>query len=551
MLARSATVVLAVAAALTLSALAPLTFASDPDALDASIVLRAGDNILGLGAVTSVSGITLDSVGNWYAEIDTDWGVSSEDGAIVRNGAVYIREGSSAGTPPGAEISNFDDLDGSATDTGNLGWMVQISGGGVTSSDNLAVYFGPNQLFRNGDPLVLPGVPAGTTWSSILDVKANESRQLLVMGTANDPVSGFVRALVKLQAFPGGGFTQELVAYYGLPQAGAPELVEELEFGIHEFALSDAGHAIYSALLDSAPSTDRTVFLDGAVVAREGSASPVPDRPWQTLSNTQVDVNRHGDYVLTGILQGVNDDDALIELSGNVHIREGDVLPAISPLHVTALGPPQVVSPIHLGDNGNVLWVGGWSDPAKPGVRALFLNDRLLVEAGSTVIDGELIESFEPNTGGHALSDDGQTVLLRCRINGNQHAVVRINIGPWVSLGRGLAGSGGLMPCLVGAGPLLAGQPFSLQLTNGAPAAFATLVVGFGELGAMFKGGVLVPQLDLLFNLPLDASGERLLAAPFPTGAPSGLPLYCQFWVQDAGGPAGFSASNAVLGTLP
>jgi len=551
MTARSFAAVVTAAATTALLAFAPAARASDPTALDAHIVLRQGDAIAGVGALTGVSGIALDSVGNWYAEVDTDWGNTSEDGAIVRNGLLYIREGSSAGTPPGAVIDSFDDLDGSATDLGNLGMILELAGGGITGADDLAVYFGPNQLFRTGDPLVLPGVPAGTTWASLFDAKANESRQLLVMGSVNDPVSGFRRALVKLQVFPGGGFSQELVGYHGLPQPGAPENVDDFEQDIHEWALSDAGHAIYTARLESGPNTDRTVFLDGQVVAREGSPSPVPGRPWQVLQNTQLDVNRHGDYVLTGIVQGVNDDDALIELSGKVHIREGDVLPAISPFQVAFLGPPQIVSPIHLGDNGNVLWVGTWSDPAKPGVHGLFLNDRLLVEEGSTVIDGELIESFEPSTGGHALSDDGQTVLLRCRVNGGEQCIVRIQIGPWVSRGHGLAGSGGLMPCLVGSGTLVAGQPFALQLTNGLPSAFATLVVGFGELGVFFKGGVLVPQLDLLFNLPLNASGERTLAGPLPAGAPSGLPLVCQFWVQDAGGPSGFAASNAVRGTVP
>lgn len=540
----------AVAAALLASA--PAARASDPDALDATILIRQGDAVPGMGAdLTGVSGIALDDLGNWYAEVDTDWGNTSEDGAILRNGTLYIREGSGVGAPPGAVIDEFFHVDGGATDIGSLGIVVELAGGGVTGADDTAVYFGPNQLFRTGDPLVLPGVPVGTTWASVFDAKANESRQVLVMGSVNDPVSGFRRALVKLQVFPGGAFTQELVGYHGIAQPGAPEPVDDFEQDIHEWALSDGGHAIYTARLDSGPNTDRTVFLDGQVVAREGSPSPVPGRPWQVLQNTQLDVNTHGDYVLTGILQGVNDDDALIELSGQVHIREGQVLPAISPFQVRFLGPPQYFSPIHLGDNGNVLWIGSSNDPAKLGVRGLFLNDRLLVEEGSTIIDGELIESFEPSTGGHALSDDGETVLLRCRIDGNQQAIVRIQIGPWVSRGQGLAGTGGLMPCLVGSGTLVAGQPFSLQLTNGLPSAFATLVVGFAELGAFFKGGVMVPQLDLLFNLPLNASGERLLAAPFPAGAPSGLPLFCQFWVQDPGGPVGFAASNAVLGTVP
>lgn len=538
---------------LLLAGLLPALAPSDPNLQPAGqIVLQRDDTIGGVGDVTVIQEAGVDDAGNWYAVVDTDHGNTDEDGVFVRNGSPVLREGDAMNVPPGAVVDSFGRLDGSVTDTGTTGWILQLEGGGITGADQLALYAGGEQLFRTGEPLVAPGVPPGAFWTTFNDAKANEAGQLLLMGAVNDPVQGVVRALVLVTHLGGGAWDLDLLAYAGQAQAGAPEAVTELENGQHEYALSDAGHAIYAARLDDGPLTDRAVFLDGALVAREGSASPVPGRPWQVLFNSQVDVNSHGDHVLTGILEGVNDDDALIERSGEVLVREGDVLASISPWQVTFLGPPQVTSAIEIGDNGNVLWVGQWSDPGKFGVKGLFLNDRLLVEEGATVIDGQVIASFEPGEGGHTLSDDGETVLLRARLANNDSVLVRLDIGPWVSLGGGLAGTGGVMPCLVGAGELGEGDQFSLGVANGPANAPAWLVTGLSQLNAPFKGGVLIPDVDLLLSLPLDGGGARELAVVVPVGGfPPALDLTFQWWVQDAGGPVGFSASNAVQATTP
>jgi hypothetical protein len=42
-----------------------------------------------------------------------------------------------------------------------------------------------------------------------------------------------------------------------------------------------------------------------------------------------------------------------------------------------------------------------------------------------------------------------------------------------------------------------------------------------------------------------------MAAGTLPAGAPSGVTIHAQFWIVDAGGPKGFAASNAVVGTTP
>jgi hypothetical protein len=123
--------------------------------------------------------------------------------------------------------------------------------------------------------------------------------------------------------------------------------------------------------------------------------------------------------------------------------------------------------------------------------------------------------------------------------------------GPWVDLGLGLAGANGV-PSLQGCGPLLPGTHASLSLTDGAPGTSTTVVIGLSDLSAPFKGGVLVPNPDvLLAGLVTDGDGSWVMEDTWPQGIPSGLASWWQVWMPDAAGPAGFSASNALTVVTP
>lgn len=112
-------------------------------------------------------------------------------------------------------------------------------------------------------------------------------------------------------------------------------------------------------------------------------------------------------------------------------------------------------------------------------------------------------------------------------------------------LGAALAGTTG-QPLLDGSGQVLAGETVTLSLTNALPLTSTGLVLGFQQLLAAFKGGTLVPSPDILWvGLPVDAAGSLLLELPWPT-LPGGFEISAQHWIVDPGGPAGFSASNAL-----
>jgi len=124
---------------------------------------------------------------------------------------------------------------------------------------------------------------------------------------------------------------------------------------------------------------------------------------------------------------------------------------------------------------------------------------------------------------------------------------------PWTDLQSGLAGAAGI-PRLLGLGSLQPLSPVELSLDDAAPSAQVVLIVGMSVLGAPLKGGVLVPDPGppgLLLRLTTSAGGSFDLAATWPSGLPAGLTFVMQCWVVDPGGPAGYSASNGVLATVP
>ncbi len=122
---------------------------------------------------------------------------------------------------------------------------------------------------------------------------------------------------------------------------------------------------------------------------------------------------------------------------------------------------------------------------------------------------------------------------------------------PWVDLGAGLGGTGGT-PVLVGTGELQGADPITLRLSGALGDANATLVIGFSQLNAGFKGGTLVPSPDVLITgLTTTTSGDLDISATWPTAVPSCVEVVLQYWISDPGGPKNFSASNGLSANTP
>jgi plastocyanin len=121
-------------------------------------------------------------------------------------------------------------------------------------------------------------------------------------------------------------------------------------------------------------------------------------------------------------------------------------------------------------------------------------------------------------------------------------------ISPWTNLGSGLAGAAG-EPLFWGEGPLSSGSTNTLYVQDADPSSPAALFVGFVQGAATFKGGTLVP-VPWILQLGLATSGSGTITLPFlmPPGL-TGIDLYMQVGVQDAGAPVGVALTNALEAT--
>lgn len=118
--------------------------------------------------------------------------------------------------------------------------------------------------------------------------------------------------------------------------------------------------------------------------------------------------------------------------------------------------------------------------------------------------------------------------------------------GVWRSVLGAMDGSLG-SPRLEGTGSPVGTAPVSLELSGALPGAPAWLVGGLSRVDLPLLGGVLVPSLDVLVGILPDASGS--LSVPFAwPGLPPGFDLHFQAWILDPAGPAGFAASNGIVG---
>jgi hypothetical protein len=121
---------------------------------------------------------------------------------------------------------------------------------------------------------------------------------------------------------------------------------------------------------------------------------------------------------------------------------------------------------------------------------------------------------------------------------------------PWDQEGPGLGGDHDV-PVMWGEGSLQPG-PYALHLEDGPTSAPLFLVLGFSLLNAPFKGGVLVPQPDLILDgLATHGTGAFELVDTWPAGIPPGTVAHLQAWMPDASAPKGFAASNGLTITTP
>jgi hypothetical protein len=121
---------------------------------------------------------------------------------------------------------------------------------------------------------------------------------------------------------------------------------------------------------------------------------------------------------------------------------------------------------------------------------------------------------------------------------------------PWVDLANALPGTYGA-PILSVNGSLAPGSALTLSLTNAIEYQHAYLVLGFGTIYAPYKGGILVPKFDLLFQFSTGPVGAVTIVAHWPNNVLPGIPVVMQYWINDDAAPLGRAGSNAIAAVTP
>lgn len=513
---------------------------------EAEGVLQDGDVVLGVGAVTSIDNLAVNASGQWVVEADTDNADTDVDGVIVRDGVLLLREGQALAAPVGAALDSFDALTLNAG--GHSGWNFFLAGTAGTNDDS-GIYFDAGLVLQEGFVSTASGFSSGTPYIGFFETKIDDANRILVMASVDDPLiaSTVDRALVLLTLDGSGALASETLLWKeGDVLPGQTQPVADWDTGPHGFAFNNAGQVLHNPDLDGDTLVDRAVYLDGTVLAQEGSPSPVAGRNWSSLSSAKLDLNDAGSWVHNGTLDGDASTASVLVRDGAVLAQEGEAPSDCGGFLLTAFGS----GPVELGDNGNVLWFGDWSDPDTTRDTGLFLNGKLIVQEGVTTIGGVTVLSLTGVQDGYALSPDGRYVLFEARLTGSIDGAFLIDTGPWSNLGFALDGSDGT-PWLLGTGTLEPGTPVALHLTEALASSPTFLVIGVSSIFAPFKGGTMVPDPLLIVPLATDAAGASSVSGTWPTGVPSGTELFAQHWIDDPAGPKGFAASNGVRAVAP
>lgn len=388
-------------------------------------VVLEGDAVAGVGVVTRIDNLAINSDGVWLVEADTDNADTDTDTVLLRDGVLLLREGGGLPLPAGAVIDSFDSV--GIDDDGDSGWNFFIDP--FPSNEDSGIYFNSALVIREGDISSALAFTPGTPYIGFFDVKNNTTNLLLAVASIDDPAisSSVDRALVRILVSDAGVLQNESVlAKEGDILAGQTEPVADFGTGPHQSAINDLGQVLFFADLTGDTSVDGAIYLDGTLLAREGSPSPVAGRNYQFLSSRGLDLNNVGGYVFKANLDGDTADDDILVVNGAVLVREGDSIPAIGGFSFTSFGSGS--GPVMIDDGGDVLWFGDWDDPDTDRDTGLFLNDRLIVQEGVTLVDGLVVDTISSGSDAFDMSDDGSFILFEATLEGGINGAFRIEV---------------------------------------------------------------------------------------------------------------------------
>lgn len=398
-------------------------------------VVLESDVVPGVGAITSIANIAINSSGTWIVEADTDAAATDFDSVLLRDGVLFFTEGDLLGAPMDAGLDTFDSV--TINDNGQHGFNFFLEGATISTSDDSGIYayLDTAQSAAAGTVLVLresdfsPDLPSAPV-IGFFDVKINNAGQLLAVASVDDPAIASTvdrtLSIITTDEVVGGVVSSILIGAEGDVLPGQVDALTDFGTSPHETAINDAGAVLFAVDI---PSGDAIYLYDAGVytvIAQEGEPAPVAGRLWSSLTSTALDVNNNGDYVFRGSMDGDSSSNSILVRNGDKFRQEGD--PAPGGFVFTSFG----TGPVEISDSGNVLWYGDWDDPNTDIDTGLFLDDVLLVQEGVTEVPGlGIIDTLRGVEDGYHMSSDGAYIIFEAILeSGLEGAFVLMPGGP-------------------------------------------------------------------------------------------------------------------------
>ncbi|HKX45623.1 MAG TPA: hypothetical protein VJP77_02900 [Planctomycetota bacterium] len=483
-----------------------------------AIVLE-GDPVAGVGNVTLVSQTEVSDTGAWLVEVDTDHADTNADGLLLLDGALYLREGQPLAAPAGASLDSFDSFFLNAQGDASFNFFLD---GTLGTNDDSGIYFGanPGLVYQEGQPITAPGPANGALWQGFFETRVNDLDQVLTLGTLDVPLVGTtVDRILLLTTLSGGAVVNEqVIALEGDVLPGQTEVVEDFKTASHQIELGDTGLVAFVADLAGDAALDHALYFGGALIAQEGSPSPIPGRNWSSLSSTNLDISSSGHIVYTGSLDGDTNSNTVIVRDAQKFRQEGDPVPVVSlaAFQLTGFG----TGPVFVDESGGVLWFGDWNDVDTTVDTGLFYNDTLLIQEGITVVGGVIVDEIRGISDGYMLSDGGAWATVRLSLVGGIECAVLLRREPVVGSVAGCVPNPGTLS--VASGTPALGQPVTFALdTTAHSLGFGLLFGASGPIPLAGPCGLDIGFGEILIDVLNPPNPIFLGSGVFSTGSPA------------------------------
>jgi hypothetical protein len=453
-------------------------------------LVRTGDSLPGIGTVVSITSVSVADSGDWVAHVATDFPDAQTNEVLLKNGAVYLREGDAIS----GGATNYRYFGPGWPRVNSLGQVAWTQPGATAGVEELLV--DAQLLYRTGDPVLAAGFTPGVAYVDFKEVILNDARQLLVQVSVDDPaIQGFFDyAILRIQLDAAGlPITEEVLLKEGDPLFGEPLVSIGSGALSGAMALNESGDMLLEVNHDG-------VLLNQTLVAESGGFAPIFGESWGFLYSS-ADLGDNGDYAFAGRLLG-SDSAQILVWNGVKVIQEGETLAAFAPHALEDFEGGGSESPsfpnIFVDAAGRVLWHADWDDPDETRDSGILLDHELVLQEGVSIAAGQRIDEIGAGRI-YEFSDNGRYFAYHALLADGTSGAFLLDLEP------SLVPHAGCTPNLAVLGVTGEASPGSLLL----------LLLDNAQAHAVDAYAAL--SLDLLepCGTVLPGAGELLIGSPF------------------------------------